>query len=419
MSLRLVSRRIVNASSGGLLSSVMRAQSAALVFRASSATRFPVNQRARAPAALAASAVLASQSSPAIADAAVLSSSGALASAPVAGVASSGLATTAAEPLSVAAMAADAVAVSGLDAGFPSWYPTSWLSWVLMKAMSDAVATGGIEWWAAIAGVSFALRPLTVPSAIISQRTSAWFGFHKESLASYQARIAAANKAEDRAAASQAIADYRAFLSKSGLDVFRGMFGPIAGQAFVFISMYSAIRWLVDDAALIPGFSEGGAGLGLALLTVPDPTFCIPALAAVFTAASIVVNPNLVGIPDRGLSAGGHKLSFAALSFLFTSITCFFPAVRSTPRDYLRPLLSPHPPCHTPRYYPHAGHSTAPLNFRIYEFSAKFHSPTKVGQLSSWISAFLPSRASERRARAPFIGCSSFRRKSASAIYDG
>ena len=101
--------------------------------------------------------------------------------------------------------------------------------------------------------------------------------------------------------------------------------------------MFSAIRWLVDDAALIQGFSEGGQSLGLALLTAPDPTFCLPALAAVFTVVSIAVNPNLVGIPDRGLSAGGHKLSFAALSVLFTGVTAFFPAVRS--------CLQSLPPC--------------------------------------------------------------------------
>lgn len=324
MSLRFTSRRIASAPSVGLLSSVMRAHSAAL-FRAS-ATRLPMNHRRRSPSALGASAVLA-HSSPVLTVAAVSSSSGALASMPAIGAASTGL-TTAAEPLTAGAMATDAIAVSGLDAGFPSWYPHSWLAWVLMKGMSDSVTTGGLEWWAAIAGMSFALRPLTVPSAILSQRTSAWFGFHKESVASFQARIAAANKAKDRAAASQAIADYMSFMSKSGLSVAR-IFVPIIGQGFVFISMFSAIRWLVDDAALIQGFSEGGQSLGLTLLTAPDPTFCLPALAAVFTVVSVAVNPNLVGIPDRGLSAGGHKLSFAALSVLFSGVTAFFPAVRS------------------------------------------------------------------------------------------
>jgi membrane protein insertase Oxa1/YidC/SpoIIIJ len=233
------------------------------------------------------------------------------------------------DPVSVTNAVGDATAlvVAGLNSGFPTWYPHAWLSYGLMRGMGDVVSVYGVEWWVAIAGVSIALRPLTVPPALFAQRTSARFAHYKDEMAVFSARIADANKKEDKGAASQAIADYRVFMANKNLNVFSGMLIPIITQAFVFISMFSSIRWLISDAALIPGFMEGGKGLGLALLTVPDPSFVIPGVAAVMTAASVWFNPNIAGMPDRGLSAGGHRLAFTGLSTLISAISCFFPAV--------------------------------------------------------------------------------------------
>lgn len=233
------------------------------------------------------------------------------------------------DPISVANAASDATAlvVAGLNAGFPTWYPHAWLSYGLMRGMGEVVSAYGVEWWVAIAGVSIALRPLTVPPALFAQRTSARFAYYKDEMAVFSTRITDANKREDKGAASQAIADYRVFMASKNLNIFSGMLLPIITQAFVFISMFSSLRWLISDAALIPGFLEGGKGLGLALLTVPDPTFVLPGVAAVMTAASVWFNPNISGMADRGLSAGGHRLAFTGLSTIVSAISCFFPAV--------------------------------------------------------------------------------------------
>ena len=214
-------------------------------------------------------------------------------------------------------------AVSGLDAGFPTW-PTSWLSYALMNTINELRDQGGLEWWSAIVTTSVLLRVVTVPPALYSQRTSAWFGHFKEEIAALTARIRIANEASDREAAARAFQDYQAFLTRNKLSIVKGMLAPIISQAFVFISMFSALRWLVKDAALVPGFLDATPFL----LTVPDPSYALVLASTVFTVSSVVLNQNVVGMPDRGLSANGQKLAFAGLSVIFSGVTAFMPAVR-------------------------------------------------------------------------------------------
>lgn len=281
-----------------------------------------------------------------------------------------------ADPTSLSAAAV--VAISGLDAGFPTWSPHAWLSYGMMKGMSETVNVMGVEWWVAIVAMSMALRPLTIPPALFAQRTGAMFGHYKAEMGVFSARIADANKKEDKPAASQAIADYRAFMKARGLNAFTGMLLPIVTQMFVFISMFSSIRWLIDDAALIPGFAEGGKGFGLALLTAPDPSYILPLVASLTTSVAIAINPNLVGMADRGLSAHGHRLAFSGVSFLLSGITVFFPAVRvfflveMAPWFRVKranPRAAPHPP---------PGHSNAHSHLRIDLISTEYHATPKM-----------------------------------------
>ena len=231
-----------------------------------------------------------------------------------------------AEAVALVAVASSPVAeaaLSGLDAGFPAWRPHAWLAWALMRAVSAAHDAGGLEWAGAIAATSVGIRAVTVPATLLSQRTSAWFAFHKDDIAAFTARIKASNEAEDRDATARTVHDYQAFLARNGLEIVSGMLAPVVSQAFVFISMFSALRWLITDAALVPGFLAPAPWL----LTAPDPTFALPLLATAATAVSVAINPNIVGMPDRGLSAAGQKLVFAGMAVAFSSVTALFPAV--------------------------------------------------------------------------------------------
>jgi membrane protein insertase Oxa1/YidC/SpoIIIJ len=251
------------------------------------------------------------------------------------------LAEAAAAP--VDASAALAAAVSGLDAGFPAW-PTSWLSYGFMHMINGIRTLGGMEWWSAIVATSVALRVVTVPPALYSQRTSAWFGHFKEEIAALTARIRVANEASDREAASRAFQDYQAFMRRNKLSIVKGMLAPIISQAFVFISMFSALRWLIKDAALVPEFLATAP----LLLTVPDPTYSLTLTATVFTISSVLLNQNVVGMPDRGLSANGQKLAFSGISIVFSGITAFMPAVRVESRTSVEAHAQPDYPIATP-----------------------------------------------------------------------
>lgn len=258
--------------------------------------------------------------------------------------------------------AAAVLAVSGLDAGFPAW-PTSWLSYALMTTINEMRGVAGLEWWSAIVATSVLLRVVTVPPALFSQRTSAWFGHFKEEIAGLTARIRVANEASDREAAARAVQDYQAFLKRNNLSIVKGMLAPIISQAFVFISMFSALRWLVKDAALVPGFLDAAPFL----LTVPDPSYALVLASTAFTVSSVVLNQNVVGMPDRGLSANGQKLAFAGLSVIFSGVTAFMPAVRA-PRKSGTQGLRPRPPTKPPRPPPLS--PTTPTSFSHDAFPA-------------------------------------------------
>jgi YidC/Oxa1 family membrane protein insertase len=155
------------------------------------------------------------------------------------------------------------ITLSSLDPASGSWYISKW-----MQPVQYLHESFGLEWWAAIAAVSVALRVVTMVPFFTSISTSARFQQHAVDMAKMSRAFSDAAKSGNKDAAVTARAEFALFMSRNGLKYSR-IFTPVLFQAFIAVSFFYTLRRFASEAHLLPGFLEGGTGSFLALYA-PD-----------------------------------------------------------------------------------------------------------------------------------------------------
>jgi len=220
---------------------------------------------------------------------------------------------------------------SFLDAGLQLWEPLSYVQYGLMQGVAGLHGAGGLEWWGAIAAASLGLRAGTFLLCFVrSARMGAWMQHHADALAAFTDRIQAHRAAGDAPAASAVTKEYFAFMASKDMNLLKNIAAPALAQIVLFASFFTGLRRLGAEAHLVPGLggAQAVAGTWLTALHLPDPTFALPALSALLSAASIAANPSMSGVPQAELTPGGQKLVFAGMSTVFSLFACSFPSVR-------------------------------------------------------------------------------------------
>lgn len=200
---------------------------------------------------------------------------------------------------------------------------TDWSIW-FMKLMNWLHVDCGMEWWAAVAAVSLAIRAGTLPLFLLSVKTGAKMQAHTDNLSKFGDAVSAAKNSNDTNAIRTIMTERREYMKKNGLKM-RYVFLPMLVQVPIFISVFRALRTFASEAHLVPGFSTGGTAWFPAL-HLPDPTGIIPITGIAFAVSSIVYNNNIQGIPQAGLTPGGQKVLFGGMAGLFGLVSLAFPA---------------------------------------------------------------------------------------------
>ena len=225
----------------------------------------------------------------------------------------------------------DLAGPSFLAAGFPLANPLLWAQYALMSGVELAHTAGGLEWWAAVAASSVALRAVTFSALFMrSTRMGAWMQHHAPALAAYTDRLAADRKAGNKEAADATLKEYFAFMKAKDLNLISNIVAPLFIQLVTFASFFTGLRKLAEQAHLVPGLGTAQAveGTWLLALHLPDPLFVLPVASAALSVAAIAANPNMAGIPQAELTAGGQKVVFGAFATLFNLASAVFPSVR-------------------------------------------------------------------------------------------
>lgn len=197
---------------------------------------------------------------------------------------------------------------------------------------------GGLEWWGAIVGTTLIIRAGTAPLFFTGIKTGARFMDHQDGLMEIMKRLKRTQESGDKEAMTAAAMERVAYAKKHGLQFYK-MFLPIVLQIPIFISLFGAMRQFGYEAHLWDGFLTGGTAW-FPYLHVPDPRGVfgggLPALSAGLAGVSMLLNNNLQGIPQMGLTVPGQRLFFFTMSVGFALLTTTLPATVVSTRRWLR-----------------------------------------------------------------------------------
>tara|TARA_B100000795_G_C22746408_1_gene417432 strand:- start:166 stop:1311 length:1146 start_codon:yes stop_codon:yes gene_type:complete len=153
--------------------------------------------------------------------------------------------------------------------------------------------TGGVPWFAAIAGTTFCIRLLLVPLAVKSMKNASKLAEVQPEMNKLKERMEAARSDEEKQAHAK---EMREFMSKKGVNPF-STFLPILAQMPIFMSFFFGLQRMADE---YPTLINGGA-LWFEDLTVADPTYGLPILSAM----SFLLVIELGG--EAGQGQGGNE----------------------------------------------------------------------------------------------------------------
>jgi 60Kd inner membrane protein len=203
----------------------------------------------------------------------------------------------------------------------------------------------GVPWWGAIVGGTVLYRLVFGNSMMNSMAMGARMQNHFDEMQSYQKRMQVAQQNGDEAGKMAAAQELQAFMKRHNIKHLK-MFLPILQLPLVF-SLFWSVSRLARDSHLLEGFYNGGIEGWFPLLTQPDPTYVLPAIAVGGSLLSVLTNFAAHGVPQAELSPKGQKLLFGSLALGFGwAFTVDMPAVSTSSMSNCqqRPRLVPFHP---------------------------------------------------------------------------
>jgi len=216
-----------------------------------------------------------------------------------------------ADALSQAEASAQAVAMS------QGW----WSSSLLIESMCQMTAALDVPWWVAITGVTLGVRTLLFPLMVYMEDSQIKLKKVQPELDRIKEKYPGVYSG-DKAAQEGLKAESYALFKKHNMNPWSGLVMIPLGltQVFVFGTFFFSLRYLSE--AKIPSMMAGGT-LWFPDLTVPDPTFGLPIMAAATMLAAVEVGA--MDAPSGG-QGSTMKNIMRAMSVSFLMMGPYFPS---------------------------------------------------------------------------------------------
>ncbi|KAF8174878.1 60Kd inner membrane protein-domain-containing protein [Pholiota molesta] len=183
--------------------------------------------------------------------------------------------------------------------GLGGWSPSGLVEWS-MELIN--VATGMPWFWTIVAGTAF-WRALCVPFAVFALRASARMQPHQAAIEKHRLDVMEAYKSKNQLQLLRAQAASTAFNKKHGINPFAGLAGLV--QLPITLGTFFAVR----EMGLLPLEQLKQSGFALIPdLTVPDPTYMLPALLCALVNLQISVAAKDMTLDAR--PGMGHLMNF-------------------------------------------------------------------------------------------------------------
>lgn len=178
---------------------------------------------------------------------------------------------------------------TSVEAAEPGWYPTDATRWIIESMHTHF----GLEWWAAIAATTIAIRTMLLPLTIKLMRSTSKLQSCKPEIAKLVARQnaeKAQNPNFDRMAAAN---DINAVYAKHGTHPVSTM-ALMFTQMPIFVSMFVGLRKM---ETYYPDICQGGA-MWFPDLSAADPLHYLPVMASATFCTTILLGDISMG--DQG-----------------------------------------------------------------------------------------------------------------------
>jgi YidC/Oxa1 family membrane protein insertase len=241
------------------------------------------------------------------------------------------------------------------------------------------VATGMPWFWTIVAGTAF-WRALCVPFAVFALRASARMQPHQAAIEKHRLDVMEAYKSKNQLQLLRAQAASTAFNKKHGINPFAGLAGLV--QLPITLGTFFAVR----EMGLLPVEQLKQSGFALIPdLTVPDPTYMLPALLCALVNLQISVAAKDMTLDAR--PGMGHLMNFLRIfsvmgfyvmtDFSGVSILALIPVHPAHTLYRLSwSLCSRHPPSLScKRLFCNALPYVAPLIFPLFPATNRANSP--------------------------------------------
>lgn len=192
--------------------------------------------------------------------------------------------------------------------------PTGWLQ----MALESLHVTVGLEWWQSIIVATITLRILTLPLIVATRRNMVHQQHHGPQLAQFREALMNASTKEEHMRENAKMVAYR---KAHGINEL-GMIVPMLCNGVLFSCQFFALRGLCEKADLITSLKSGGA-LWFIDLSVQDPAFLLPVLAASTTLLSLHFGAEM--LPEDKMGQFMKKF----MTFMIVGsipVMCYFPA---------------------------------------------------------------------------------------------
>jgi len=171
-------------------------------------------------------------------------------------------------PLPPIAMPTDIGDLPFAELGLNSWWPPGWVQWGLEYSHNVL----GVPWWGSIIVTAAALRIVTIPLFVLSQRAVAQNSKVTPKFMELQMKYTEASASGDWQKKMRAQNDLAMFMKSSGYSPL-GTMKPSLYQMPIFVSVFMALRGMVG----VPVESMKSEGLfWFSNLTVSDPYYLLP-----------------------------------------------------------------------------------------------------------------------------------------------
>lgn len=165
--------------------------------------------------------------------------------------------------------------------GLSGWSPAGIAQWT-MEIINTAT---GMPWfWTIVAGTVF-WRIVTAPFTIMGLRNSSRLQPYQGEMRNLQAEMNEAVKKNDLIQRQKAALKIREIYDKAGVNLMAGTLGPLV-QIPVTFGLFFGVKWMC--AAPIEQLKWSGLNF-LPDLTIPDPTYVLPAILIALVNAQITV----------------------------------------------------------------------------------------------------------------------------------